>query len=375
MIGNRAPAEVGDPISEIDTPALIVDLDALEANIAQMAEALEVGGTRLRPHSKSHKCPAIARMQIAAGAVGVCCQKVSEAEAMIDGGIENVLITNQIVGRRKLNRLAALCRRASVSVCVDDTENIYELNAAAERFNTTIPVLVEIDVGGHRCGVMPGIEAVALAQIIADGKNLRFAGLQAYQGKAQHFRTYKERQQSINSSVESVRETVELLNSNNLVCQIVGGGGTGTYEFEARSGVYNEIQAGSYIFLDFDYNRNMDADGNPISEFENSLFVLTTVMSRAVSGQVVLDAGLKAFSVDSGLPSPVDFTDLEFTGVSDEHSVLGISSIADGPSYGEKIRLIPGHCDPTVNLYSWLVGVRSDVVECLWPVSAQGAGA
>jgi len=373
MMNNKPLAEIGDLVSEIDTPALVVDLDALEDNIAKMASELGDTGTKLRAHSKSHKCPAIARLQIAAGAVGICCQKISEAEAMVEGGIEDILVSNQIVGRQKLDRLASLCRRADIKVCVDNAGNIDDIDAAAAHAGVTIPVLVEIDVGARRCGVLPGQEALVLATKIAAAEHLTFGGLQAYQGKAQHLRGFEERRQAIDSAAELTRQTVELLKSNGLSCQIVGGGGTGTYVFEAGSGVFNEIQAGSYIFMDADYGLNKDDKDQPISDFKNSLFVLATVMSCSVPAQAVLDAGLKAFSVDSGLPSLVDIPGVEFVGASDEHGVLSIPSTSNGPGYGEKIRLIPGHCDPSVNLHSWIIGIRNDVVECLWPISAQGA--
>lgn len=373
MSANAMPAKVGDPVADVDTPTLIVELDTLEANIATMAADLKDSDAKLRPHSKSHKCPAIARLQIAAGAVGVCCQKVSEAEALVEGGIDNVLVSNQVVGRRKLTRLASLRRQANVSVCVDDTGNVADLDAEAGRFGVEMPVLVEIDVGAHRCGVKPGQPALELAQQIAAAGNLRFAGLQAYQGKAQHIRSFGDRRQAIEDAVVLTQQTVDLLNDAGITSDIVGGGGTGTYPFEAGSGTFNEIQAGSYVFMDGDYGANLDRDGQQFSKFGNSLFVLATVMSRAVPGQAVLDAGLKAFSVDSGLPSMVDFPEVEFVGASDEHGILRLPDGANGPALGEKVSLIPGHCDPTVNLYSWIVGVRNDVVECLWPVSAQGA--
>jgi 3-hydroxy-D-aspartate aldolase len=370
---NPAPAKIGDTLEEIDTPALIIDLDVFDSNVDRMANRLYGSKSRLRPHSKSHKCPSIARRQLDAGAIGVCCQKISEAEVMVEGGIRNVLISNQVVGQKKCDRIAALSKLAEIAVCSDSLLNVEELANASLRFNTEINVLVEIDVGTHRCGVLPGDEALALAKLIEKTEGLHFSGLQAYQGRAQHMRTIEERRKAFEIVEDAVRMTVELLKENGLTCQIIGGGGTGTFELEAASGLFNEIQAGSYIFMDADYGRNLDSEGLPVSEFGQSLFVLATVMSTAVRGQIVVDAGLKAFSVDSGLPLLADFSDLEFTRASDEHGIIQLQETGLEPSLGQKIRIVPGHCDPTVNLHSWIVGVRGGVVECLWPVSAQGA--
>jgi D-serine deaminase-like pyridoxal phosphate-dependent protein len=369
----RSPAEVGDLLQEVDTPALVVDLDILERNLERMARAVADTGARLRPHAKSHKCPEIALKQIAAGAIGVCCQKVSEAEAMAEGGVDNIVVSNEVVGRPKLDRLAALSRKAWIAVCADDAGNIDEIAAAAGRAGTVLNVLVEIDVGAGRCGVPPGAPALVLAKRIAGHSGLRFCGLQAYQGRAQHLRAHDERRRAVAAAVEMTRQTVALLAADGLNCDIVGGAGTGTYAFEAASGVYNELQSGSYIFMDGDYGRNLGADGEAFSEFDQSLFVFATVMSRPAPDRALVDAGLKAFAVDSGLPSVYGFEGVECVGASDEHGLLAIKGDGAGFGIGDKVRLVPGHCDPTVNLYDWLVGIRRDTVECLWPVTARGA--
>lgn len=244
------PAELGMPLEEVDTPALLVDLDVLERNLRRMADSLRGLPVRLRPHAKSHKCPEIARRQMALGAVGVCCQKVSEAEALVEGGIADVLVSNEVVGRRKLERLAALARQARVAVCVDDAGNVDELDA--------------------------------------------------------------------------------------------------------------------------DYARNLEApEASP--PFELSLFVLATVMSRPAASRAVVDAGLKAFSVDSGLPLVHGRPDIVYTRAMDGHGVLEPTPGARLPALGEKLLLVPGHCDPTVNLYDWYVAVRGGRVEALWPITARGA--
>ena len=367
-----APAALGMPLEEIDTPALLLDLEAFEANLEHMAQWVAGAGLRLRPHAKVHKCPEIARRQVARGAVGVCCQKVSEAEVMVAGGIRDVLVANEVVGPAKVARLAQLARHAKVGVCVDDPANALALARAARAAGVTLDVLVELDVGARRCGVAAGAEAVALARAIGSLEGLRFAGLQAYQGAAQHLRTPGERRAAIDRVAALVRGTIDDLRREGVPAPWVTGAGTGTFPLEAASGVYHELQAGSYIFMDADYARNLDDDGRPVSEFRHSLFILTTVMSRPVPDRAVVDAGLKAHSVDSGMPLVADTPGAQYTRVSDEHGVIEFDGRCDW-ALGQRIRLIPGHCDPTVNLYDWIVGLRQGRVEAIWPISARGA--
>ena len=365
------PARVGMPLEDVDTPALVVDLDALEGNIARMARAVEGSGVRLRPHAKSHKCAQIARAQIAAGAIGVCAQKVSEAEALIAGGLADVLVTNEIVGEKKIERLARLAREAKVAVLADDAGNVTALDAAARGGRVRLDVLVEIDVGALRCGVPPGEPALALAKTVAGCANLRFAGLHAYHGAAQHLRSASERRAAISAAVEKAKATKTLIEQAGIDCATVTGAGTGTFLLEGASRVFNEIQPGSYVFMDADYNRNVWEEGWP--RFEQSLFVLTTVMSAPAADRAVVDAGLKASSVDSGMPLVRERPGVEYAKASDEHGVLKIAAGAKAPRLGEKLLLVPGHCDPTVNLYDWLVCSRKGKVEALWPVTARGA--
>ncbi len=369
----RPPADVGMPLEDIDPPALIIELDAFEANLRKMSQAANAARVRLRPHAKTHKCAIIALRQIALGAVGVCCQKVSEAEALVAGGVRDVLVTNEIVGERKLAHLAALAREATLAVCVDDAGNIAALDAAARRAGTTLDVLVEIDVGAGRCGVAPGTAALALAKRVDAADALRFAGLQAYQGRAQHVRDFDERRAAIDAAVQATRSTVAILEEQGLACPTVTGAGTGTYAFEAGSGLYTELQAGSYIFMDADYAKNYGVDGGAFDEFQHSLFVYSTVMSAPGPGRAILDAGLKASSVDSGYPVVRGMPDVRFVGASDEHGKLEWDGGGARFSLGEKIALIPGHCDPTVNLYDWYVCVRDARVQALWPITARGA--
>lgn len=359
------------PLAEVDTPALILDLDPFERNLARMADAVRGQPVRLRPHAKSHKCADIALRQIAAGAVGVCCQKVSEAEALVAGGVGDVLIANEIVGAGKLERLAALARRARLAVCVDDAQNVFDLDAAAARAGVQFDVLVEINVGADRCGAAPGAPALALARGIAASRNLRFTGLQAYHGGAQHLRSVAERSGAIGRAVAMVRATRALIEGSGIACATVTGAGTGSFPLELASGAYDELQPGSYIFMDADYRRNEYDAAWP--RFEQSLFVSTTVMSRPTAERAVVDAGLKASSVDSGMPQLWDLPGVEYVKASDEHGVLAIAAGEHAPALGAKLLLVPGHCDPTVNLYDWFVCVRRGLVESLWPVSARGA--
>lgn len=353
----RAPAKVGDRLEDVDTPALILELDAFEKNLSTLKESVQ-DKVRVRPHAKTHKCPEIAKRQIALGALGVCCQKVSEAEAMVDAGVKDVLVTNEVVGAGKLERLAALSRRAKVGVCIDNAANLAQLKG-------DLDVYIELEVGMRRCGVEPGEPAAALARQIT--KHHRFAGLQAYQGRAQHMRSMEERHAAIEVAAQHVFHTKKLLEKNRIACPIVTGAGSGTFMLEVEAGAWDEIQPGSYAFMDADYAKNEWAA--PLPRFEHALFVLTTVMSRAAD-RAIVDAGLKASSVDSGMPTVWRREGLRYTKASDEHGWIEGGAL---PALGEKLELVPGHCDPTVNLYDWYVCVRRGVVEALWPITARGA--
>jgi len=370
---NRPPAESGMPIGEVDTPSLVVELDAFEHNLQRMSELVSSAGVRLRAHAKTHKCAAIAKRQMALGAVGVCCQKVSEAEALVDAGVTNVLLSNQVVGTRKIHRLADLATRGHIAVCVDDAGNVVELSTAASAAAIELDVLVEIDVGAGRCGVEPGPAALTVAQQVAAAKGLRFAGIQAYHGSAQHIRDHGARGTAIADVVVKTQLTVELLAANGLQCETVAGAGTGSFEFEAASGVYNELQCGSYVFMDADYAQNLDAQGQYISQFQHSLFVLATVMSTAKPDRAVIDAGLKSMAFDSGLPTVREPAGADYSHPSDEHGRIDPGSSNVKLELGDRVQLIPGHCDPTVNLHDWLVAVRDGVVEEVWRVDARGA--
>jgi len=367
----RIPARVGDAVDDVDTPALVVDLDAFERNLDLMANATHGSGIALRPHAKSHKCPAIAELQVDRGAAGICCQKVGEAEAFVAAGIRDVLVTNEIVGAGKLARLAALAHEATIGVLVDDAAAIGHLGAAAKAAGVTLDALVEIDVGAHRCGVAPGDAAAALAVRVARTPALRFRGVHAYHGGAQHLRKPEERRAAIAAAVALAAETKAAIEAAGVACPVVTGAGTGTWQLERDSRVYTEIQPGSYVFMDADYHRNALAPDE--HHFEQSLYVVATVMSAPVRERAIVDAGLKAFAFDSGSPQVYGVRGLDYVKASDEHGVVAVAADRDPLAPGDRLWLIPGHCDPTVNLYDWIVGVRGSRVECVWPVAARGA--
>jgi 3-hydroxy-D-aspartate aldolase len=359
----RPPAAIGQRLEEVDTPALILDLPVFEKNLSTLKDA--VGNrVRIRPHAKTHKCPEVGKRQIALGAVGMCCQKVSEAEAMVDGGIDDVLVSNELVGATKIKRLAELSRRARIGVCVDNAPTLHEIG----RTGASLDVYVELEVGMRRCGVAPGEPAVALAREVGKYPNLRFGGLQAYHGRAQHMRTMEERHAVIETAAQHVHHTKRLLKEAGIACPIVTGAGSGTFMFEVGSGAWDEIQCGSYAFMDVDYARNEWAA--PLPRFEHALFVYATVMSRPSDQMAIVDAGLKASSMDSGMPGVWQRPGLAYTHASDEHGWIEGPAV---PALGEKMLLIPGHCDPTINLYDWYVCVRGGRVEALWPITARGA--
>ncbi len=373
-VGYDVPALPGMDEADIQTPCLVLDLDALERNIRKMGDYAKAHGMRHRVHGKMHKSVDVAKLQVElGGACGVCCQKVSEAEVFARGGITDVLVSNQVRDPAKIDRLARMPKLGARTICcVDDLTNVTDLSAGATAHGTQIECLVEIDCGAGRCGVTTTPEVVEIAKAIDAAPGLKFAGLQAYQGAMQHMDSYEDRREKIAIAVAMVSDAMDALAAEGLDCDIVGGGGTGSYYFESNSGVYNELQCGSYAFMDADYGRILDKDGKRIDqgEWENALFLLTSVMSHAKADKAIVDAGLKAQSVDSGLPVIFGRTDVEYVKCSDEH---GVVADPDGVlAINEKLKLVPGHCDPTCNVHDWYVGVRDGKVETLWPVSARG---
>jgi 3-hydroxy-D-aspartate aldolase len=373
-VGYNIPAKPGMSEDDIQTPCLVLDLDALERNIKKMGDYAAAQGMRHRVHGKMHKSVDVAKLQeTLGGACGVCCQKVSEAEVFARGGIRDVLVSNQVRHPAKIDRLARIPTYGARAICcVDDVTNVADLSEAAVRHGTQIECLVEIDCGAGRCGVTTTPAVVEIATAIDAAKGLKFAGIQAYQGAMQHLDSYEERKEKIGIAVAMVKDAVDTLSTKGLECDIVGGGGTGSYYFESTSGVYNELQCGSYAFMDADYGRILDKDGKRIDqgEWENAMFILTSVMSHAKADKAIVDAGLKVQSVDSGLPVIYGRDDVEYVKCSDEHGV--VMDTAGVLKINDKLKLVPGHCDPTANVHDWYVGVRNGKVECVWPISARG---
>ncbi len=380
---------IGKSVNMIDTPALVVDLDVMERNLRTMAAFAAEQNVLLRPHAKMHKCAELAKLQMAAGAVGVCVQKTAEAEALFAGGVHNIFISNEVIAPSKLARVAALTRAlvplgGKLAICVDSLEGVNRLAASmnegrlASNMASSIDVFIELNVGQDRCGVEPGVAAVALALEIRKHPALNFAGLQAYHGKAQHMRTAAKRREAILEAISAVRLTRDLIEEKGIKVGLITGAGTGTAPLEPASKLYGELQAGSYLFMDADYAANEPALGQP--RFKHALFVKTQVISVHPQ-HVVCDAGHKSHAIDSGLPEVHAFSsrsELVYANGGDEHGILkpapGSTRL---PSLGSMLWLIPGHCDPTVNLHNAMIGVRGGllkgVVERIFTVDGRGA--
>jgi D-serine deaminase-like pyridoxal phosphate-dependent protein len=376
-------------VDAIDTPSLVVDVDAMMRNLSRMAEFARKHDIRWRPHAKMHKSSGLAKLQMQAGATGVCVQKTSEAEAMVAGGVYDVYITNEVVAPHKLARVAELARRCEaergrLSIAVDSIEGVRRLAQAMDHARQTggasavVDVFVEIDVGQGRCGVTPGRQAVELAQEIRKHPALRFAGLQAYHGKAQHVRSAQERRDLIGVVVQDVTFTRRLIEAEGIPVELVTGAGTGSMVCEAASGVFGELQAGSFMFMDADYAANERDPAQPA--FEHALFVKSQVMSTALK-HAVCDAGHKSHAIDSGLPKVLPLDDgaqLEYFNGGDEHGILRPKDSEQRlPRLGETVWLVPGHCDPTVNLHNHIIavqgGLQAGTVERIIRVDARGA--
>lgn len=381
------PAAVpGDPLARVDTPSLVLDLDAFEANLRAMQAWADRHGVNLRPHGKAHKCPEVAKRQIALGARGICCQKVSEALPFVEAGIDDIHISNEVVGPAKLVLLGQLARVARLSVCVDHLDNLADISAAMVKAQAEIEVLVEVDVGQGRCGVSDAALVVALAQQAQRLPGVRFGGLQAYHGSAQHVRGHAERAAVAARAATAAAGFAEQLRAAGIPCERITGAGTGSAEFDAPSGVFTELQAGSYAFMDGDYGAN---DWSEALAFRNSLFLLTTVMSVPAADRVIVDAGLKSTTVESGMPRLADAVGLQYMAANDEHGVLktlssaarttgaepvsrGMDETHGGVRLGDTLRLIPAHVDPTFNLHDYLVTYRDGVVDSIWDIAARG---
>ncbi len=378
---------VGTGVAEIETPALVIDLDAMERNLAAMAAFARERALSLRPHAKTHKSAWLANLQIELGAVGVCVQKTSEAEALAAQGVRELFISNEVIDARKLARVAALARETTLAIAVDSALGARRLADAMHAAGASIEVFVEIDVGHGRCGCAPH-DAAALARQVID-RGLRFAGLQAYHGRAQHLRSVADRRAAIDGAALAVRSAQTALAAAGIACPLVTGAGSGSFVLEAASGVWGELQCGSYLFMDRDYADNDALPGAP--RFEHALFVKSQVISRGTE-HAVIDAGHKSHAIDSGLPRVWLRSDLEYLNGGDEHGIVrvrdshGIVRVRDShgivrggvalPALGEPVWLVPGHCDPTVNLHDAMLGVRGGLehgrVERVIRVDARG---
>ena len=365
-------AKRGDTLAQVSTPALLIELDAFEHNIARMADMARQHGVALRPHAKAHKSSVIAQKQIAAGAVGICCQKLSEAYPFVAAGISDIYISNEFVGPAKVAMAIELARHVKLSLCVDHIAQIDALGLAAHTAGVVITVLVEVDIGQARCGVARMEVLAILVDGIVRHPALRFGGLQAFHGGIQQLATWDLRRTSAAASADKVASYAQFLAARGIACPVITGSGTGTAEFDVVGGVFTEIQPGSYIFMDAHYGANEWA-GNAMPR--HSLFIAATIMSTAKDDLAVCDVGLKGVAIDSGLPLVKQDNELKFIRANDEHGVLKIIDHAGAVArdrLGEQVLLIPGHCDPTANLYDQYVCIRNDRVEDIWDIDARG---
>jgi len=347
--------------NQIETPALLVDLDVLELNIRKMADSFKGRKAKLRPHFKTHKSVTIAQLQIEVGAKGICCAKLDEADVLAAAGVRDILIANQVVESSKVYRLAALANNARVAVCVDNAENVAELSQAAEAFGSTVYVLIELEVGMNRCGVDTKEKALTLAKQIHGLKGLVFEGFQAYTGQLCHIADQDERIKGTIEAEAFVLEAKLYLEDNGIAVKEISGAGTGTYNIEGKHDIWTEIQAGSYVFMDSDYGRLG-------LEFKNSLSVLTTVIHKR-PGAAITDAGKKVCCQEKGVPVIKGYPGL-FAKLNEEHGK--IEDKKDDLEYLQKLEYIPSHCCATVNLHDNYYCVRNDLLEMILPVSARG---
>lgn len=357
-------------LRDIETPALVVDLAALKRNIARMSATVRRAGLALRPHAKTHKSAAIAALQLEAGAVGISCATVAEAEMLAAAGIDGLLLTGPLMGEAKFARIAALHRKVDIGIVADHPRQIEILLhqlGAAER---PMPVLVDVDIGHRRTGVASINDGVALARTIAAEAKLQFAGIQGFAGHAQHVADPGERKRVAEASAGVLREFVTALSEAGLAPKLVTGGGTGTY-LQDCLGPYTELQAGSYVFMDADYARIVDETGARPA-FEPSLFVLATVVSANRPGEVTIDAGTKALATNGPPPREIIGASkgavYRFAG--DEHGIVSIPAGEKAPALGARLLLGATHCDPTVNLHSRYHVVGEDGIE-IWPISGR----
>lgn len=350
---------------EIETPALLIDLDAMERNLAKMAAWFAGRPARLRPHAKTHKTPILAHKQIAAGAIGITCAKLGEAEVMVQAGIRDVLIANQVVGASKIERLAHLARHAELMVAVDDPQNIADLSAACMAAGSRLRVLVEVDVGMGRCGARTIEGAVALAKLVAEARGLELAGVMGYEGHLVQKLDPEERGAGVRQAMGRLLEARAEIERAGLPCAIVSGGGTGTYDLTGSTPGVTEVQAGSYLTMDATYKKVRP-------EFECALTLLCTVVSRPTPNLVFTDAGHKAITSEMGLAQPKELPGARVFGLAEEHGKIELEDPSLPLRPGDRVEIVPTHGCTTINLHDRFYAMRGDVVEAIWPIAARG---
>ncbi len=355
----------GTAKADLDTPALCLDIAVVESNIRRMADLVKDTPVRLRPHSKTHKCPLLAKMQLDAGAIGITCAKLGEAEVMGKAGIRDILIANQIVGDIKIARLVNLAAYTDVMVAVDNWDNVQALNAAAQQTGVRLRMIIEVDVGMGRCGTQPGEETLALARKIVTLPGLRFEGLMGYEGHLVMTPDYNERKQKTVHDLGMLTATADLLRQNGIAVKIVSSGGTGTADITCHVPGITEIQVGSYITMDAQYRENVGV------KFDYALTVLCTVISTRGGDHAIIDAGLKTLTRDFGLPKVMHPDGWNITGLSEEHGTL---KRVDGPPLriGDKVEVIPNHGCTTINLHDNYHVIRNGRLEATWPIAGRG---
>ncbi len=361
------------------TPALVIDLSAFEANLAAMASHCAKHGLKLRPHAKTHKCAEIARRQISAGALGVCCAKLGEAEALGAEGIDGILLTSPVVTPFAIERLMVLNGKLTdLMVAVDNPENATALAEAAEAAGKPLQVLMDLDVGLHRTGIAPGDEAHALARQMDENPHLHFKGLQAYAGHLMHIEDFADRREKSLGVMKMLGDMHDRLKADGIACAILSGGGTGTFDIDVEANVLTELQGGSYIFMDKQYNDVNGPDGGSMgAAFQTSLHVQMSVVSNNTPKLATTDAGFKSFSTDAEPPvlSGGAPDDAKYFFFGDEQGGIMLSSANEKLALGTSLTAVTPHCDPTVNLYDAYHVVEGDRLVAIWPIEARGRSA
>jgi D-serine deaminase-like pyridoxal phosphate-dependent protein len=361
--------------SDIDTPALLIDLDAMERNIAKMSEYCRANNVAYRPHTKTTKCPEISRLQMAAGAIGICTAKLGEAEAQIDAGITDILITSPVTTPFKIARLMENKKRSpSLMTVVDSSQNVRDISEAAMSNGLVMDVLVDLNVGQDRTGATPGTPAVELAREIVESDGLRFRGIQAYAGSMQHVHGFEERRTRNVETMAPAAETVRMMEAEGIAVEIFSGGGTGTYNMDHHVPGFTEGQPGSYLFMDAQYLAigGQDLANGHYGDFEPALTVLTTAISQPVPVSITVDAGTKAVAMDDPTPIVKGATGMSYSLGGDEHGIIAFENPSREIRVGDQVELIITHCDPAVNLYDHYHCVRGDRLEAIWEITGRG---